>query len=274
MKSFLAFTFALTVLYAVPALADQPATTVDLSASSVGFSPGSIYGPWQYVTLVARGVAGANDKPGITLVTRTDRDLDYGSGSTVVVDDYHQFSPRLSAYASVQLSSGNLFPTRGAFLELDPVVATGLVAGFGYGVLATPDGLSQRYASIGPTLYFPHGNATLRYLPTWTLGQVFVSALYGNLSLGDEGRAVTSLTLQDGVEPAFDVNDPTSARRFQERTFVANLDYKRWLTPRLGYDLGVEYGHQVDRITGADVYTRRGFTLGFFFGIGHSPTAL
>lgn len=266
-------TFALALACAAPASADSPATTVDLSASTIGFSPGSIYGPWQYLTLDVRGVAGADDKPGFTLVTRADRDLDSDSGTTAVFDDYHQVNPRLSVFASVQTSMGNLFPTRAAYLELDPVVATGFVMGVGYGALATPDGFSQHYVNVGPMLYFPHGNATIRYLPTWTPGQAASSAWLGNVSLGDTGRAIASLTLQDGTEPAFDVNDPTISQRFDDRTFVANLDYKRWVTSRLGYDLGVEYAHQVDRFTNADVYTRRGVTLGFFLGVGHSTTA-
>jgi YaiO family outer membrane protein len=248
-----------------------PSTVFEVDASSIGFTPGTTYGPWQFLTLSARTTAGPNDKPGVLVVTRADHDSALPtSGTLYSIDDYHTFSPTLSAYAQLQASSGTIFPRRGAYLELDPTVRTNLVVAVGSGELVAYDGLLQRYLNVGPVLYFPHGNATVRYVPLWTQGQVSASSLLGTLELGDEGRTTLTLTVQDGVEPAFDVGDPFVAATTQERVAVADLTYRHWLNPRFGYLVSGELGSTRNRFGGSFVSARRGLTLGVFFGAGHA----
>jgi YaiO family outer membrane protein len=258
----------------LPALADAPSTVFEVDASSIGFSPGAVYGPWQFLTFSGRTIVGPNDKPGFAIVTRADHDSAFPtSGTFFSVDDYHTFSPKLFGYVQLQSSSGTIFPRRGIFAEADPTVARNLVFAEGAGELVAYNGLVQRYLNVGPTLYFPHGNVTLRYLPLWTQGQVSASSFLGTLELGDEGRSTWTLTAQNGVEPAFEVNDPFVALSTQERTLVVDLTYRHWVTPRFGYLVAGELGDQHDRFTGAPVYARRGFTLGVFFGVGHAAAA-
>jgi len=255
------------------ARADLPSTTIDLAVSTGSLQPGAVYGPWQFATLSARSIAG-RDKPGISLTTRRDGDAAAPSyGTSLAIDDYHQFSSATFGYASVQASSGSIFPTRGAYAEFDGTLREGLVLGAGAGIDVEPDGLVQRYVSVGPTVYFPHGNATARYLPLWTQGQVGASSWLANLSLGDEGRSVLSFDLQDGVAPAFSATDPTLASRFADRSFVLGVSLRRWLTPRLGWSAGLETGSERDRATGATAYTRTSVSLGLFVGVGHAPAA-
>jgi YaiO family outer membrane protein len=261
------------VLSMQPVSADEPSMLIEGSASSIGLSPGNVYGPWQFATLDLRAVAGSDDKPGITLVTRHDSDTGApSSGTTAILDDYHQWSPRLFSYAQVQLSSGTLFPTRGVYLETDPTVSSGFVIAEGYGALEAPIGLAQRYVNIGPELYFPHGSVTIRYIPLWTQGQATASSLEGDLTLGDEGRTLGTLTLQSGVVPAYAATNPAISALFQSRVSAVNLDVKHWFQPRFGYEIGVDAGHASDRFTGKSVYDSFGATFGVFVGVGHSAT--
>ena len=260
-----------------PAAADAPATVIEVSASSIGLQPGNVYGPWQFATLDVRTTAGADDLPGFTLVTR--HDLDSGapsSGTSGILDDYHQWTPRLFTYAQIEFSSGTLFPTRGAYLEADPTVSPNVVIAEGYGVLDVPIGLvtpvdlTQRYVNVGPEFYFPNGSVTVRYIPLWTQGQVSASSLQGNLSFGNERSMLTTLSLQSGVLPAYAATNPAIAAEFQDRVLAANLSVKRWVSSRFGFELGVDAAHASDRFTGKSVYDSLGATLGVFVGVGHS----
>ncbi|MHB8231138.1 MAG: YaiO family outer membrane beta-barrel protein [Vulcanimicrobiaceae bacterium] len=261
--------FAASMAYAD----DPPAATVDVSATTLVFSPQATYGPWQFDTVAYRAVSG-NDKPGLSFTARSDRNgpsLD--NGRFYVLDDYHQLSGRAFLYGAVQIGDGNVFPSTGAFLEGDMSVAPRFAVGAGGGMYHYANGLMQRYLSVGPTYYFPHGTATVRYLPIWTQGQVAASAILANVSVGDPGRTVTSLTVQSGVQPVFVVNDPTIASRFADRGVTVDLAIKHWMNPRLGFDVGLDYGTESDRNSGAVVYRRRGVTLGIFAGMGHAPKA-
>ena len=265
--------FTVAVLTGGPVAADEPSMLIEGSASSIGLSPGNVYGPWQFATLDLRAVAGSNDKPGITLVTRHDNDTGSpSSGTTAILDDYHQWTPRFFSYAQVQASSGTLFPTRGVYVETDPSVASGFVIAEGYGALEAPIGLAQRYANVGPELYFPHGSATVRYIPLWTVGQATASSIEGDLTLGDEGRTLGTLTLQSGVVPAYAATNPAISALFQSRVSAVNLDVKHWFQPRFGYEIGIDAGRANDRFTGKSVYNSFGATFGVFIGVGHSAT--
>lgn len=256
-----------------PAAADVPATLFEGSASSIGLQPGNVYGPWQFATFDVRSTAGSDDKPGFTFVARHDGDSGApSSGTTGILDDYHQWTPRLFTYAQVEFSSGSLFPTRGAYLEADPTLVPNLVIAEGYGALETPIGLAQRYVNVGPEFYFPHGSVTVRYIPLWTQGQVGASSFEGDLSLGDEGSTLTTLTLQSGVVPAYAATNPAVAAQFQNRVLAANLSVKHWIDSRFGFELGVDAGDASDRFTGKSVYNSLGATLGVFVGVGHSQT--
>jgi len=268
--SILALVSVLTVATIAPVRADLPPTTIDLSLSSGSLQPGSSYGPWQFATLSARTTAG-KDKPGISVTTRRDGDAAApSSGTTVSVDDYHQFSTKAFGYAAIQAASGSIFPTRGGYAEFDGTLREGLAFGAGAGISVDANGLVQRYASVGPTLYFAHGNATVRYLPVWTQGQVGASSWIADLSLGDEGRSVVSFHLQDGVAPAFAADDPTLSSRFANRSFVAGIGLRSWVTPRFGFTAGVEVGDERDRATGVEAYSRTSISLGMFVGVGRA----
>jgi hypothetical protein len=155
---------------------------------------------------------------------------------------------------------------------LDPTVSTGLVLAEGYGALETPTGLSQTYVNVGPQLYFPHGSVTVRFIPLWTQGQAGASSIEGSLQLGDEGKTLTTLTLQNGIVPAYAPTNPLISDTVQDRVFAADLSVKHWIQPRLGFELGVNLSHATDRFSGANVYNSTGATVGVFVGVGHSTT--
>lgn len=258
---------------AAPARADAPSTTIDLGISNAMLDPSAVYGPWQSATISIRSIAGA-DKPGLSITTR--RDADAGaptSGTSLTIDDYHQFSPRAYAYASLQTASGTIFPTRDAYLEVDSALREGLAFGVGGGISVDASGLVQRYASLGPTIYFPHGNATLRYLPVWTQGQVGASSWVADVAIGEPGTTVYGFNAQIGVEPAYAASDPTLASRLQSRALVFGTSVRHWVTPRFGYTVGLEYGTERDRATGVRSYSRTALNIGFFIGVGHAKIA-
>jgi YaiO family outer membrane protein len=249
-----------------PVQADEPAATFSLDGTTTGLTPGATYGPWDWMIGAYRTTIG-NDKPGLQVITRSDRDSGAPTaGTSYILDDYHQFSEHAYGYASLQLSSGQIFPTRGLYLEGDASVAAGLAFGSGIGWLANPDGSSQEFMSIGPTVYFPRGNATLRYLPLWTHGDMGASSFLASATIGDESRASATLTLQDGVEPAYAANQVLLTTGLAERAFAAELTTRHFITPRFGYDVGLSYADVTDRQTNAFVYSSFGFTFGLVWG--------
>lgn len=274
MKYLFAILIAVCIL-AAPQVASaqvQPRGTIDLSASTFGFNPGDVYGPWFIQTFAFRTQAGRKDKPGATVTNRTDHDGGKISSSTAFgIDDYHNWSEKFFTYVSVGASSGNVLPRSQYYIEADPTIGDHLIFGAGYGVYNEPDGLTQHFLSIGPTVYFPHGNATVRYVPTWTTGQVSAPSYTANLSLGEEGKTVTSLTWQGGIAPQFVVNDPSVSNRFANKTSAMELVVRHWVNWRFGYHVGASFASQTDRLTGAKVYDSRGLTAGLFFGVGRLP---
>jgi YaiO family outer membrane protein len=246
-----------------------PAGTVTVSATTYGFDPGSVFGPWQFQTLEWRSAPIGRDTPGLNITNRTDRDGGIVTNSLAFgVDDYHNWTDKFFTYAAVSVASGNILPRSSVYVEADPKVGDNWIFAFGYGLYNNPDGIVQDYLDIGPSFYFPGGDATVRYIPLWTRGQVGAPSYSANLELGQDGRSMTTFSWQGGVEPLFAVNDPSIANRFSNRTNVFDVDFKHWINQRFGYHVGVDYASQSDRTTGANVYTRRGLTAGLFFGIG------
>ncbi len=258
----------------LPAQADEPLATFSLEGTTTGVSPGTTYGPWDWMIGAYRTTIG-NDKPGLQLITRSDRDSATPTSATsYILDDYHQFSDHAYGYASLQLSSGEIFPTRGLYVEGDAAVATGVAFGTGIGWLANPDDTSQEFLSIGPTVYFPHGNATLRYLPLWTHGDMGASSFLASATVGDEGHTSATLTLQDGVEPAYVANQVLLTTGLAERAFAAELTTRHFITPRFGYDVGLSYANVTDRQTNAFIYRSLGFTFGLVWGRPAPPPSV
>jgi YaiO family outer membrane protein len=262
----LSILLAFSTLLCAPAAADEPATTFSLDGTTTAVTPGATYGPWDWMIAAYRTTVG-EDKPGLQIITRSDRDTGAPtSGTSYILDDYHQFSEHAYGYASLQLSSGQLFPTRGLYLEGDASVANGVAFGTGVGWLANPDGSSQQFMSIGPTMYFPHGNATLRYLPLWTRGDMGASSFLAAATIGDESHTSATLTLQDGVVPAYAANQVLLTTGVSERAFAAELTTRHFITPRFGYDVGLSYANVTDRQTNTFEYSSYGFTFGLVWG--------
>ena len=250
-----------------------PRSTVSFSDTIFGFTPGATYGPWRFETLDWRSAQIGRDTPGANLTHRTDHDGANVTHSTqFVADDYHMWTQKFFTYTALGIASGTILPKNSAYLEADTKIGSAWILAAGYGVYNNPDGLVQDYLNVGPSYYFPGGNATVRYIPLWTHGQVGAPSYTANLQLGNEGRFVTTLSWQGGVEPEFAVNDPSVANRFANRTTVFDIDFKKWQSPRFGYHLGFDYASQIARSTGENIYTRHGITAGLFFGIG-STTA-
>jgi len=245
---------------------DEPKGTIDISAAVYGFTPGALYGPWDIPTIEGRTQAGLKDKPGFALTERTDQDGAATTRSTSFsIDDYHDWSAKFSTYASIGISSGTILPRSQYYIEADPKIGEHLIFGAGFGTYNEPNGLRQQYISIGPTFYFSGGNATLRYVPLWTTGQTSAPSFTANLSLGQEGKTVTSFSYQGGVQPLCVVSDPTISGRLGNKTTVLQMEVRHWLSPRLGYHMAGEVASQVDRLTGTMAYDQRGIIVGIFF---------
>lgn len=97
MRVAFAVAIALACIFCAASMAyadDQPAATVDVSATTLVFSPQATYGPWQFDTVAYRAVSG-NDKPGLSFTARSDRNgRSVNNGRFYVLDDYHQLSGR------------------------------------------------------------------------------------------------------------------------------------------------------------------------------------
>jgi YaiO family outer membrane protein len=215
-------------------------------------------------------VTGA-DTPSVTLVTRADADYlapTHSNGTTV--DDYHTWSPRFFTYAAAGFSAGTVLPTRTFYVEGDQKLGRSLttVIGGGVGVVVDPSGVIQRYINVGPTYYAPSYNVTLRYLQTFTTGRTGTGTGILTIEAGYSGKTISTLTLLAGDQPPNGIASQETAIGFGQRTVLAGIQVKHWTSPKGGFLAGVEVERLNDRMTGAGLYARRGFTIGVFRYLG------
>jgi YaiO family outer membrane protein len=246
---------------------------LDLTGSLSTFTSPSGVGPWRFLTFTDSEVVG-NDKPSIALVDRADADTgDQGHSFGVVLDDYHDWSPRFFTYVAAGTSSGTLLPTRNGYAEGDlkfgPALAT--VMGAGAGINVNPDGTIQRYFSVGPTWYHNNMNVTLRWLPSFTSGRSGSSSGLMTWANGAAGSTVSTLTLLGGNEPPYGVVSAATSVDTGERVLFAGFDVKHWLNPKEGFDIGIELERLNDDTSGNLLYVRRGINVGIFREIGRGP---
>ncbi len=263
------FFVALAATFVVPLAAQSG--ELDLTGSLSSFSsPGNVYGPWRSVTFSDREQIG-RDKPGLTLIDRADADVGGPTHSLgVVLDDYHDWSPKFFTYAAVGVSSGNLLPTRSAYVEGDAKFGSLLatVFGVGLGVTVNPDGTIQRYVNVGPSWYHKNMNVTFRWLPSFTNGRMGASSGLLTLANGAEGTTVATLTLLGGNEPPNGAVVTEIASGVGQRVLFGGITVKHWTNPKAGYTVGLEYERLTDSTTGNMLYLRRGLNLGIFRIIG------
>jgi hypothetical protein len=140
----------------------------------------------------------------------------------------------------------------------------------GVGANATRDisGIDEHYLSIGPTYYWPHFNATVRYLPLWTSDGGSSAATDVALEYGDEGRALTDLTVQAGGSLLAVQQNGATVIMPGERNLSFDLEHKQWVSDHGGYRIGAIYAQLANRATGAPIYWQRGLVLGLFTDFG------
>jgi YaiO family outer membrane protein len=233
-------------------------------------SPGNVYGPWNAITLSDREQIG-KDKPGISIVDQTDSDSGGPThGLEVVLDDYHDWSPKFFTYAAVGVSAGNVLPTRSAYLEGDVKFGQlgATVMGFGAGTVVNPNGVVQNYLNLGPSWYHNNFNVTLRWLPSFTSGRMGTSTGILTAANGAEGVTITTLTLLAGDAPPNGVFTTTLPNQIGQRALMAGIDVKHWLSRKGGYDVGVSIGRLTDSTSGNMIYIRRALSLGIFREVG------
>ncbi len=261
--SFLLCMTAFTALRSVAAA--DPNAEVDALWTTYGFtSPQNAYGPWNAQELRTRFHLGRN-APGVDLINQNDANaVDPQHGQYVVVDDYYQIHNGFFAYAAVGAGSGNTFPLRSAYGEVDLQVlrSSPLLIGAGADVTSSADGTVQRYFSIGPTYYFNGGDVTLRYLPTASSNNANGASGLFALQLGAESIRSTVLTVQYGNSPPFLARGGALALGTGERAVNVDLTFKRPLRRNLGLIYGLDFAHVVDAASGDAVYIRRGVSLG------------
>jgi YaiO family outer membrane protein len=221
------FTLALVLALAlVPhaARAGELDLTGDLSTFS---SPDNVIGPWHALTATYRWVTGA-DTPSVTAVTRSDADrLDPTHSNGAVVDDYHTWSPRFFTYAAVGAAAGDVLPTRNFYVEGDQKLGRVLttVIGGGVGVVVNPNGVIQRYINVGPTLYTPSFNITLRYLQTFTTGRTASGTGIMTFQTGQTGKTIGTLTLLAGSQPPNDIAAQAQTIELGQRDVSAGIGW-------------------------------------------------
>jgi YaiO family outer membrane protein len=254
-------------LLPVAAVAGELDLTGALSSLS---SPGEIYGPWQSLSGTYRWQTGP-DTPSVTLVTRSDDDrLAPTHGDGIVIDDYHDWNPRVFTYVAAGTAAGNLLPTRSLYAEGDRKFGHALdtVMGAGLGVVVNPNGVVQRYINVGPSFYAANFNVTLRYLQTFTTGRVGTGTAIATIQAGQTGKTISTLTLLGGDQPPNGVVAPAQTAAFGQRAVLASFGIKHWTGPNGGYTLGIEVERLNDRASGNTLYARRGLDIGVFRNIG------
>jgi YaiO family outer membrane protein len=245
---------------------------LDLTGDLSGFSsPGDVYGPWQSLSAGYRWVAGPDDTPSVTLVTRSDRDrLDPTNSNGLTVDDYHTWSPRFFTYAAVGLASGDVLPTRNFYVEGDQKFGATLatVFGAGVGVIVNPNGVDQRYINVGPSFYARGYNVTLRYLQTFTTGRTGTGTGILVFQTGATGRTIGTLTLLAGDQPPNGVVSSSQSIAFGQRALFGGVGIKHWIGPNGGILGGLSIERLDDRMSGNLIYVQRTVTIGVFRNIG------
>lgn len=267
-------TFIVRIVVALAVLALPCAASageLDLTGDLSGFtSPGDLYGPWQSLTGLYRWNAGA-DTPSVSIVTRSDDDrLGPTHSDGVVLDDYHDWSPRFFTYAALGLAAGDVLPTRDFYLEGDRKFGrtAATVFGAGVGVVVNPNGVDQRYVNVGPSFYARGYNLTLRYLQTFTTGRTGTGTGIAVLQTGQTGKTIGTLTLLAGDQPPNGVVTQVQTVAFGQRALFAGIDVKHWTGPKGGVIGGFSINRLADRASGGLIYVQRDLTIGVFRAIG------
>ncbi len=265
---------ACCTIVGVACSAASAAPTIDVDALWRAFnfsSPQNAYGAWNSQEVRARGYFGG-DSPGFDLTNQAEANgIAPAHGQYAVFDDYHQFRKGLFAYAALGAGSGNIFPLHSAYAEIDAQLlpATPLVFGVG-GDVSTAGGIVNRYLSLGPTLYFRGGNATLRYIPSASSNNSTGAAGLFTLQLGTELINTAILNVQFGNSPPFlQQAGNVALLSTGERAFDVAFTAKRRLHRDIGVIYGLEYTHIETASTGAPVYVRRGALLGLTWCNAH-----
>lgn len=250
---------AFVMLLPATAFAD-PNDSVELQNSDAGFtSPGNGVGPWQTRTLTLR-IDGTRDSPGAEVINRIDLDPAAPQHSNgMLLDDYHNFTPRFFSYVALSAAAGGILPNRSAYLEGDEKFGN-LVVGAGAATYANPNASILNQLSFGPTYYWPKINATFRYMPGWLNPGGYLGTYLLSVTQGIDQRATTTLTAQLGAQPPF--NNPALVGTDQ-RAYAATVLYKRWIG-RLGIEAGGDYAYVMRPSDSTLIYIQRGFILGTF----------
>jgi len=259
------------LLIAVTGVASADPSDVSLTGILTGFtSGGNDYGPWRWFELDDRSHIGA-DSPGFELIDRGDDDRPLAThGNLLTIDDYHRFSKRFNAYASLGAGSGNVLPTHTAYLEGDYKLGQDLrwVVAAGAGVIANPNGTVQRYVSYGPTYYGNNYNVTVRLLPTSTSGYPTTITTLATIQTGSQGHAKSTLTVLDGNQAPSTLIDVFAPPAAGAHAVYASYLYQKWLSPRGGYKVGLQFERLSDLSDSGLIYLERGITIGAFGEVG------
>jgi len=234
-------------------------------------SPGNAYGPWYVENFTNRDYF-HKGSVGFAFENESTQDrLNPHTGQYIVLDNYYDWSPTFFTYAAVGIGTAQPFPSSNLFLEGDFHVlrSAPLIIGLGADVARDFTGVSERYLSIGPTYYWPHFNASLRYHPLIASNGNASAATDLALEYGDEGRALTDLTVEAGGSLLSVQQNGVSTLAPGERNLSFDLEHKQWTSARGGYRVGVTYAHLTDRSTGAQIYTQRGVVIGVFRSFGN-----
>jgi YaiO family outer membrane protein len=233
-------TVTAAAIAAVFPLAARADTTIDLQNNFSGFtSPGNVVGPWRIWTMQITH-EGTRDTPGLSLINRVDEDAPAPQHMNgIVVDDYHNWTPRFFTYVALQAASNGIQPNRGVYLEGDQKFGP-FVLGGALTTQVYPNQTVLNQAGFGPTYYWPKVNVTVRYMPGWLNPGGYIGTYLLAVTEGLDKRATTTLTLQAGAQPPS--NNPGL----------------------LGIDLGVTYAHVTRPSDASLIYIQRGLTLGTF----------
>jgi YaiO family outer membrane protein len=235
-------------------------TTFEFQDNDSGFtSPGNALGPWDTRTLAIRH-DGTRDSPGLTLINRIDFDQAAPQHSNgLVLDDYHNWTPRFFSYVSLSAAAGQILPNRGAYLEGNYKFGP-LVVGAGASTSVNTNQTVLNQLSFGPTYYWPKFNVTFRYEPGWLNPGGYIGTYLLSAGYGVDQRATTTLTLQAGAQPPF--NNPLLAGTDQ-RSYAGTLLYKRWIG-HFGIEAGANYAYVTRPSDGSLIYIQRGVIVGTF----------
>jgi YaiO family outer membrane protein len=264
--------FVLLVIVTARAAVAEDYTRIDLSDTSIGFTPGDVYGPWiiqdARIVFVQPGQGSVN----FEFAHQADGDPIYPThGEYFVGGITRDLTRRLYVWGQLGYGTSNPYARTDVHIEAEYKTTPDLklVLGSSEDFIDYYSGTNLKLFQIGPSYYYNTGVVQVRYLCSANSGAQTKGGLLASWDITPNIRTKFSMTGLFGPQqyivsiPGI----PNALANFVGQTYTAQVQQQIGQPDRNGLRWGITAGGLLSHTTlvsGSPLYTQRGATLGLW----------